>query len=189
MITGDNGLTASAIGSEIGIPSDRIISEVLPDEKQAMVLKLQEEAGRSVAMVGDGINDAPALASANVGIALSTGADLAVTSSDFILLNKSHPMATLCTLLDLSKVVFRRVKFNFGWSLVYNMIGIPIAAGVIYPYNNLRLSPVWASVAMAASSLSVVTSSLLLKLYRPKIKAKDLGKFEQSSEVAEIHYL
>jgi len=189
MITGDNGLTASAIGKEIGIPSDRIISEVLPDEKQAMVLKLQEEAGRSVAMVGDGINDAPALASANVGIALSTGADLAVTSSDFILLNKSHPMATLCTLLDLSKVVFRRVKFNFGWSLVYNMIGIPIAAGVIYPYNNLRLSPVWASVAMAASSLSVVTSSLLLKLYRPKIKAKDLGKFEQSSEVAEIHYL
>lgn len=187
MITGDNGLTANAIGSEIGIPAERIISEVLPDEKQAKVLELQKEPGKSVAMVGDGINDAPALASANVGIALSSGADLAVTSSDFILLNKTHPMATLCILLDLSKIVFRRVKFNFGWSLIYNLIGIPIAAGVIYPYNNLRLSPVWASVAMAASSLSVVTSSLMLKLYRPKIDVKKLGKYEETSEVAQIH--
>lgn len=187
MITGDNSLTASAIGSEIGIPPERIISEVLPDEKQAKVLELQKGPRKFVAMVGDGINDAPALASANVGIALSSGADLAVTSSDFILLNKTHPLATLCILLDLSKVVFRRVKFNFGWSLVYNLIGLPIAAGVIYPYNNLRLSPVWASVAMAASSLSVVTSSLMLKLYRPKIKAKNLGKYEETSEVAQIH--
>lgn len=189
MITGDNKLTADSIGKEIGIPPERIISEVLPDEKQAKVLELQKGPGNFVAMVGDGINDAPALASANVGIALSSGADLAVTSSDFILLNKQHPVATLCTLLDLSKVVFRRVRFNFGWSLIYNMIGIPIAAGVIYPYNNTRLSPVWASAAMAASSLSVVTSSLMLKFYRPKIRAKDMGVFVESTEVVTIHDL
>lgn len=187
MITGDNKLTADAIGKQIGIPPEQIISEVLPDEKQAKVLELQKTKGNFVAMVGDGINDAPALASANVGIALSSGADLAVTSSDFILLNKQHPVATLCTLLDLSKVVFRRVRFNFGWSLVYNMIGIPIAAGVIYPYNDTRLSPVWASAAMAASSLSVVTSSLMLKLYRPKIKAKDMGIFVETTEVVTIN--
>lgn len=189
MITGDNKLTADAIGSEIGIPPERIISEVLPDEKQAKIMELQKQDGKFVAMVGDGINDAPALASADVGIALSSGADLAVTSSDFILLNKQHPVSTLCTLLDLAKVVFRRVKFNFAWSLIYNIIGIPIAAGVIYPYRNLRLSPVWASVAMAASSLSVVTSSLLLKLYRPKIKAQDMGNFVDKSEVVQIHKL
>lgn len=187
MITGDNKLTADAIGTEVGISSEKVISQVLPDEKQAKILELQKQSGRVVAMVGDGINDAPALASADVGIALSSGADLAVTSSDFILLNKAHPVATLCTLLDLSRVVFRRVKFNFGWSLIYNLIGIPIAAGVIYPYNNLRLSPVWASVAMAASSLSVVTSSLMLKFYRPKIKVQDLGTFVESEEVVQIY--
>ncbi|KAF5208730.1 putative copper-transporting ATPase [Clavispora lusitaniae] len=172
MITGDNKLTAAAIAHEIGIKQENVVSEILPHEKKNIVESLQQRDGAVVAMVGDGINDAPALAAANVGIALSSGADLAVTSSDFILLNKVHPIVTLCTLLDLAKVVFRRIKFNFCWSLVYNVIGIPIAAGVIYPINNSRLSPVWASAAMAASSLSVVTSSLLLGLYRPKIRSE-----------------
>lgn len=172
MITGDNRLTAEAIGKEIEIPPERIISEVLPDEKQLQIQIIQKKDPRHVvAMVGDGINDAPALAAANVGIALSSGADLAVTSSDFIILDNPNPLVTLVTLFDLSRAVFRRVKFNFGWSLVYNLIGIPIAAGVIYPYKNSRLSPVWASAAMALSSISVVTSSLALRLYRPKIKA------------------
>lgn len=170
MITGDNKLTADAIAARIGIAPDHVISEVLPDEKQAKILELKNSTSKVVAMVGDGINDAPALATADVGIALASGADIAVTSSDFILLNKSHPIVTLCTLLDMAKVVFRRVKFNFCWSLVYNMIGLPIAAGVIYPYKNLRLPPVWASAAMALSSISVVTSSLLLRFYKPKIK-------------------
>lgn len=173
MITGDNSLTAEAIGSEIGILPNRIISEVLPDEKQAKVKSLQRNR-TTVAMVGDGINDAPALSTADVGIALASGTDLAVSSSDFILLTKKYPLLTLVTLFDLSKVVFRRVKFNFAWSLIYNMIGLPIAAGVIYPYKNSRLNPVWAAAAMALSSVSVVASSLALKFYRPRIKAEDV---------------
>ncbi|KAG7663025.1 uncharacterized protein J8A68_003452 [[Candida] subhashii] len=172
MITGDNSVTAQAIADEIGIKN--VVSEVLPDEKESQIKRIRQlKPNAVIAMVGDGINDAPALASADVGVALSSGADLAVTSSDFILLNKSHPLISLVTLFDLARVVFRRVKFNFGWSLVYNMIGLPIAAGVIFPYKNSRLDPVWASAAMALSSISVVLSSLALKLYKPKFSAKD----------------
>lgn len=187
MITGDNELTAAAIALEVGIPAENVVSQILPHEKKEIVELLQKGNEQVVAMVGDGINDAPALAVANVGIALSSGADLAVTSSDFILLNKTHPIVTLCTLLDLAAVVFRRVKFNFCWSLVYNVIGIPIAAGVIYPINNLRLSPVWASAAMAASSLSVVTSSLLLGLYRPRIKSENYVAAEQAEAQVKVY--
>ncbi|KAK6197588.1 copper-transporting P1-type ATPase [Scheffersomyces amazonensis] len=183
MITGDNRVTAEAIGKELGISNTNIVSEVLPDEKQAHVKRIRKLKGDKgiVAMIGDGINDSPALATADVGIALASGADLAVTSSDFILLNKSFPLISLLTLFDLSRVVFKRVKFNFGWSLVYNIIGIPIAAGVIYPYNNTRLNPVWASVAMAASSISVVSSSLALKFYRPRISTKDFDSIINKS--------
>lgn len=186
IITGDNKMTADVIAQELGIPQDRVISEVVPDEKQARVSMLKKKTGAVVAMVGDGINDAPALATADVGVALSSGTDLAVTSSDFILINKSHPLIALCTLLDLAKVVFRRVRFNFGWSLVYNAIGIPIAAGVIYPYKNLRLSPVWASAAMALSSISVVMSSLLLRLYKPKIRASDFADIDAETMPVEV---
>ncbi|CAK9436901.1 uncharacterized protein LODBEIA_P14230 [Lodderomyces beijingensis] len=185
MITGDNKLTADAIAKEIGITN--VVSEVLPDEKEAQIkrirqLKDADGAQRTkcvIAMVGDGINDAPALASADVGIALSSGADLAVTSSDFILLNKLHPLICLVTLFELSRTVFRRVKFNFAWSLVYNMVGIPIAAGVIYPYKNSRLDPVWASAAMALSSVSVVLSSLALRFYKPGLNASDFKLSEE----------
>lgn len=185
MITGDNKLTADAIAADVGIRPDNVISEVLPDQKQAKIEHLRNSTSKIVAMVGDGINDAPALATADVGIALASGADLAVTSSDFILLNKSHPIVTLCTLLDMAKVVFRRVKFNFCWSLVYNMIGLPIAAGVIYPYNNLRLNPVWASAAMALSSVSVVTSSLLLHFYKPTIKGEYFNLIKQQEHASD----
>ncbi|KAI5968314.1 hypothetical protein CANMA_002530 [Candida margitis] len=187
MITGDNSLTANAIAKEIGITN--VVSEVLPDEKEAQIKRIrqlkQDNSTKSkcvIAMVGDGINDAPALAAADVGIALSSGADLAVTSSDFILLNKLHPLISLVTLVDLSRVVFRRVKFNFAWSLIYNMIGLPIAAGVIYPYNNSRLDPVWASAAMALSSVSVVLSSLALRFYKPKLYASNFN-LEEGEEI------
>lgn len=181
MITGDNSITANAIAQEIGIKN--VVSEVLPDEKEAQIKRIRQLKEKAViAMVGDGINDAPALASADVGVALSSGADLAVTSSDFILLNKLHPLISLVTLFDLSRTVFRRVKFNFAWSLVYNMIGIPIAAGVIFPYKNSRLDPVWASAAMALSSISVVLSSLALKLYKPKLNTNDF-KLENTESI------
>ncbi|CUM62565.1 uncharacterized protein PRCAT00000117001 [Priceomyces carsonii] len=179
MITGDNKLTADAIASEINIRN--VVAEVLPEEKELQIKRVQKVSGGVVAMVGDGINDAPALATADVGIALSSGTDIAITSSDFVLLNRAHPLLALLTLLDLSKVCFNRVKFNFAWSLIYNIIGIPIAAGVIYPYHNSRLNPVWASAAMAASSISVVMSSLALKLYRPKLVTKELD-FESGEE-------
>lgn len=179
MITGDNRLTAESIGRELDLPPERVISEVLPEEKSDKV-RMVKMKSKIVAMVGDGINDSPALAAADVGIALSSGADLAVSSSDFVLLNKIHPLNSLLILIDLSRCVFRRVKFNFAWSLIYNVIGIPIAAGVIYPYRHSRLNPVWASAAMALSSVSVVSSSLLLKLYKPKINEK---KFENSGEL------
>lgn len=170
MISGDNAITAKAIAKELNI--DNIVAEVLPDEKADKVKWIQNTRiidGKPavVAMVGDGINDGPALASADVGIALASGSDLAMTSCDFVLLNSTNTLSSLLTLLQLSRKVFARVRFNFGWALIYNMIGVPIAAGVIYPYNNSRLSPVWASAAMAASSVSVVLSSLALKFFRP----------------------
>lgn len=181
MISGDNKVTAEAIGRELNLSNVKIISDVLPEEKQNKVKSLQLAKGKTVAMVGDGVNDAPALAAADVGIALSTGTDLAMTSSDFILLNRSQPLIALLTLIELSKTVFRRVKINFVWALLYNTIGIPVAAGVIYPYHNSRLSPIWASAAMAASSVSVVLSSLALKFFKPQINMKDIGRKRRQS--------
>lgn len=171
MISGDNELTARSIAKELGI--DQVVAEVLPQEKADKIEWIQQNYKRNgkpavVAMVGDGINDAPAMAKADVGVALTSGSDLAMTSSDFVLLSTSQTLKALLILFQLSKKVFRRVRFNFAWALIYNMIAVPIAAGVIYPYNHARLSPVWASAAMALSSVSVVLSSLALKLYKPQ---------------------
>lgn len=158
MMTGDNKRTASAIAMTLGIKN--IISEVLPWDKESEVRKLQEK-GHIVAMVGDGINDAPALAAANVGIAMSSGTDVAIEASDITLVNKD--LSSVYYAITLSKKTLRTIKLNLFWAFGYNIILIPVAMGVLYPFMGLLLSPIFASVAMATSSISVVTNSLLLK--------------------------
>jgi Cu+-exporting ATPase len=229
MLSGDNPTTANAVGEQVGIPTSNIIAGVLPDQKAEKIKYLQQTLTRqpkkglfhipllsslkarktqraTVAMVGDGINDAPALSTADLSIAIGSGSDIALSSSSFILINSR--LTTILTLLDLSRVVFRRVYFNFGWALVYNMVAMPIAAGVLFPITtgtkrmdmhhngigmeggmamesngekHIRLDPVWASLAMALSSVSVVCSSLALRSRVPGIGFRER---KDSNEVA-----
>ena len=161
MITGDNRLTAQAVAAQVGV--EDVIAEVLPNEKAACIARLQNE-GRTVAMVGDGINDAPALAQADVGIAIGAGADIAIESADMILA-RNRP-GDVAAALELSRLTMRTIRQNLFWAFAYNTLGIPIAAGLLYPWTGMLLSPVLASAAMALSSVSVVTNSLRLRRAR-----------------------
>ena len=176
ILTGDNPATAAAVAKTLSIPLDHVFAGVLPTEKADKIRLLQEHAPSrraglfrskkshsTIAFIGDGINDAPALSTADVSISLSSASDIAVHSSSFILLSSS--LESVITLFQLSERVFRRVKFNFGWAVVYNVILIPVAAGVCFRVreDGWRLSPVWGSAAMAGSSLCVVASSLALR--------------------------
>jgi len=151
--------------SQLNLPPHRVVSEALPNAKVHQVRKLQQQ-GKTVAHVGDGINDSPALAQADVGIGMGTGAAIAAEASDIVLV-RGHYVADVCTALDLCRVIFARIQWNFLWSLVYNILGIPLAAGVLFPLFHTRLPPTVAALAMAMSSISVVFSSLALRLYRP----------------------
>ena len=183
MLTGDNKRTAEAIGNQLGI---RVVAEVLPQDKEREVRRLQEE-GKKVAMIGDGINDAPALMRADVGIAIGAGTDVAMESADIILM-KSDLMDAV-TAVELSHATIRNIKQNLFWAFFYNACGIPLAAGVFYPLFHLKLNPMFAAAAMSFSSAFVVGNALRLKMFRPRFaKVQTVQKNTENKEIKEpIH--
>jgi len=158
MLTGDNKTTADAVAQRLGITE--VAAEVLPDQKSAVVAKLQKE-GRAVAMAGDGVNDAPALAAAEVGIAMGTGTDVAIESAGVTLLKGD--LTGIVRARRLSQATMRNIRENLFFAFIYNGAGVPIAAGVLYPFFGILLSPIIAAAAMALSSVSVVGNSLRLR--------------------------
>ena len=171
MLTGDHEKTARAIQKQLGI--SRVIAQVLPQDKEREVRRLQEE-GHKVAMVGDGINDAPALARADVGIAIGAGTDVAIESADIVLMKSD--LLDAVTAVQLSRAVIRNIKENLFWAFCYNAIGIPLAAGVFYPLLNWQLSPMFGSAAMSFSSVFVVCNALRLKGFQSSFRKKHRGQ-------------
>jgi Cu+-exporting ATPase len=163
MLTGDNERTGKAIARQVGI--QRVLAEVLPDDKAHEVQKLQLE-GKSVGMVGDGVNDAPALAQADVGFAIGTGTDVAIEASDVTLIKGS--LMGVVTAIEISRATMRNVRQNLVGAFGYNTLGIPVAMGVLYPFIGLLLSPLIAAAAMAFSSVTVVTNANRLRFFQPR---------------------
>lgn len=165
MLTGDNRVTAEAIARRVGLSSEQVIADVLPADKERHVRELQD-AGSKVAMVGDGINDSPALARADVGLAIGTGADIAKEGADVVLMRSD--LMDVARAIELSRATIRNIKQDLFWALFYNGIGIPLAAGVFFPLTGWQLSPMFGAAAMSLSSVCVVSNALRLKSFKPK---------------------
>ena len=166
MLTGDNRVTAEAIARRVGLNSKQVIADVLPADKERHVRELQD-AGSMVAMVGDGINDSPALARADVGLAIGTGADIAKEGADVVLMRSD--LMDVARAIELSRATIRNIKQDLFWALFYNGIGIPLAAGVFFPLTGWQLSPMFGAAAMSLSSVCVVSNALRLKSFKPKV--------------------
>ncbi len=177
MLTGDNKLTAQAIASEVGI--DEVMADVLPQDKQQVIESLKQDAHHLVAMVGDGVNDALALTSADLGIAIGGGSDIAIESSDIVLLKKE--LGDIISIVDLSRRVLNTIKGNLFWAFFYNCIGIVLASGILYPSLHIRLNPMIGSLAMSFSSVFVVLNALTIYGFKPhKNKVKSIKKEEET---------
>jgi Cu+-exporting ATPase len=163
IVTGDQRSTALAVAAAVGIAPEDVYAGVSPDQKQSIIKQIQAQ-GEIVAMVGDGINDSPALATADVGIAMSSGTDVAMEAADVVLMRPTDLMS-IPAALHLTRSIFRRIKLNLAWACVYNMVGLPVAMGFFLPFG-FHMHPMMAGFAMACSSVSVVVSSLLLKLWK-----------------------
>lgn len=180
LITGDTRSTALSIASVVGIPSEFVHASASPSDKQSIIASMQESGDR-VAMVGDGINDSPALATASIGIALASGTDVAMEAADIVLMRPDDLLSVPAS-LSLSRAVFRRIKLNLMWACLYNVIGLPFAMGLFLPFGGFMLPPMAAGAAMAASSVSVVVSSLLLKFWK-RPRWMDAEKLEKAAQL------
>ena len=181
MLTGDNQKTAEAICSQLKI--NEIIADVLPHEKDQKIQALQQQ-GQKIGMIGDGINDAPALARADVGVAIGAGTDVAIESADIVLI-KSDLMDAVGA-MELSKAIIRNIKQNLFWAFFYNGLGIPIAAGLLYPAFGIKLTPMIGAIAMSLSSIFVVTNALRLRNFKPTLANTVNKTIEKKEEIISV---
>ena len=186
MITGDNKHAAFKVARHVGIELDDVVYQAYPEDKKKTVEKLQAD-NEKVMFVGDGINDSPVLAQANVGVAINSGSDITVDAASIVLMKDN--LCDVINALRISRMSFRRIKINFVWAFMYNLLLVPIAMGVLYPINRTKLDPMLAGAAMAMSSISVVISSLLLKCYTPyeSSKKRKMANRRQSNGTKQIN--
>lgn len=183
LLTGDNRLTAEAIAQQAGIT--HVIADVLPQDKAMQVKQLQAD-GKKTAMIGDGINDAPALTQADVGIAIGAGTDAAIDSADIVLMR--NDLQDAVTAIQLSRATIRNIKENLFWAFIYNLIGIPIAAGVFYPIFGWEMNPMIGAAAMSFSSVFVVSNALRLRRFRPFGKSSSKNRIQHPLQMAKLSF-